>query len=305
MKSMARLVLFFSVCFVIILAFAAAVSFLNLLLDAARTIPAGPAVTLPDFIAALRGTIPWVLYLSILMSLSFTARRGIPIPLTVLCLGILAVLFTAAISLGCLHSQNLTSAPLAEVRRTLGSPGLILSQGDTVMVVLGDPSDIRSSRVVSSPGRSLIYQEVPSGPHNTILALPPAPFRDEGAYFLNGLFIDFSLAAGQFDARLREGLIPFVLYMAPLILLLVSLRFVLDLSSWPLANLFLGAVVFRGALAFETFLDSREAQELLRSFLGRRLPASYISPLIFCGLGVVILLYTVLVYLARPKRRGG
>jgi hypothetical protein len=171
------------------------------------------------------------------------------------------------------------------------------------MVVLGDPADIRSSRVVSIPGRPLIYQEVPSGPNNTILALPPAPFRDEGAYFLSGIFVDFSLAARQFNARLEEGLIPFGLYAASLILLLVSLRFVLDLSSWPLANLFLGAVVFRGILALEVFVDSREIQDLLSTLLGNRVPGFCISPLVFCGLGLLILLYTVLVYLARPKAR--
>jgi hypothetical protein len=174
------------------------------------------------------------------------------------------------------------------------------------MVVLGDPANIRSSRVVSIPGRPLIYQEVPSGPNNTVLALPPAPFRNGGASFLNGLSIDFSLVSGQFDARLNDGLIPFGLYTGALILLLASLRFVLDLSSWPLANLFLGAVAFRGVLALETFIDSREIQDVTRSFLGSRAPGPWISPLIFCALGLLIILYTALVYLARSKAgRGG
>jgi hypothetical protein len=307
MKSLAQLVLFFSVCFVIIFVFAAAASFLNLSLDAARTIPAGPALTLPEFVAAARGIIPFAVYFSILLSLSFSARRGIPIPLTIFCLCMLAVLFTFAVSLGGLHAQNLITAPASDLHRTLGSPGLILSQGDTVMVVLGDPSDIRSSRVVSIPGRPLIYQEVPSGPNTTVLALPPAPFRNGERYSLNNFSIDFSLVAGQFDARLRAGLIPFGLYTGALILLLVSLRFILDLSSWPLANLFLGAVVFRGILAFETFIDSREVQKLILSFLGAWAPEFSISPLIFCSLGFLVILYTALVYLARPKvrRRAG
>ncbi|MDR2029225.1 MAG: hypothetical protein LBP93_06785 [Treponema sp.] len=303
MKSLARLVLFFSLCFVIVFVLAAAAGFLKNLLDAARTIPAGSAQTLPEFAATAQGLIPFVVYFSILLSLSFTARRGIPIPLIIPCLWVLAVLFTLALSLGGLHARNLINAPPAGLHRTLGAPGLILSQGDTVMVVLGDPADILSSRVVSIPGRPLIYQEVPSGPNNTILALPPAPFRNGGAYSFNSLSVDFSLAAGQFDARLRAGLIPFGLYAGALILLLVSLRFVLDLSSWPLANLFLGAVVFRGVLALETFIDSREVQQLLLAFLGPWASGVSLSPLIFCGLGALIILYTLLVYLARPKRR--
>jgi hypothetical protein len=311
---MARLVLFFSICFVTAFALASAVSFLKLLLDAARTIPAGPALSLREFISAARGTIPFVLYFSILLSLSFTARRGIPIPLAIPCVWILAALFTLALSLGGLQAGNLISSPPPETPGTkvpgtlapgtLGAPGLILSQGDTVMVVLGDPADIRSSRVVSLPGRPLIYQEVPSGPNNTVLALPPAPFRNEGASFLNGLSIDFALVSGQFEARLKAGLIPFSLYTGALILLLVSLRFVLDLSSWPLANLVFGLMAFRGILAFETFIDSREIQELMRSFSGTW-AADLMGPLIFCALGLLIILYTALVHLARPKVRGG
>jgi hypothetical protein len=68
-----------------------------------------------------------------------------------------------------------------------------------------------------------------------------------------------------------------------------------------MANLFSGAVVFRGILAFESFIDSREVQRFLGDFLGSRIPSFYISPSIFGGLGVIIMIYTLLVYSAREK----
>jgi hypothetical protein len=129
---------------------------------------------------------------------------------------------------------------------------------------------------------------------------------------MNGILADSTLAAEQFETRLDEGLIPFAIYAGALIFLLVSLRFVMDLSSWPLANLFSGALIFRGILAFQTFLDSRLIQDFLLTFVGGRIEGSFLSPVIFTGLAVLILIYTFLVNLARgglarkksPRRRG-
>jgi hypothetical protein len=118
---------------------------------------------------------------------------------------------------------------------------------------------------------------------------------------MNGILTDAALVSGQFETRLGEGLIPFAIYAGALILLLVSLRFVMDLSSWPLANLFSGALVFRGILAFQTFLDSRIIQEFLLAFVDGRIEGSLLSPAIFTGLAVLILIYTILVNLARGR----
>jgi hypothetical protein len=91
------------------------------------------------------------------------------------------------------------------------------------------------------------------------------------------------------------------MYAGALIFLLVSLGFILKLSNWPLANLFLGCLAFRGVLAAETFLNSPEIQDLFAEFLENRLPLSYTVPLIFCVFGVMINLYTFLVFLARRR----
>ncbi|MFP3042028.1 hypothetical protein LQZ19_09430 [Treponema primitia] len=309
MKNIARLVLFFSLMFIIAFVLGGVLRYIQLALDAARTIPIGPPVELREFLSALQKIVPLVLYISILLSLSYTARQAIPMPVAIFCLLILAGGAVLGVSLGLLHlkSDDTLQLPLFSSSytdgklKTLGSPGIILSQGDTVMVVLGDPGEAGSPRMVSIPGRPLIYQELPSGPNNTIIALPPAPFRDEKSYLTSGFLVDSALVADQFETRLGKGLIPFAIYAGALVFLLVSLRFVLDLSSWPLANLFSGALVFRGILAFQTFVDSRIVQDFILNFFDNRIDASIISPVIFTGLALLILLYTFLGSLVRGR----
>jgi hypothetical protein len=219
------------------------------------------------------------------------------------CLFVLGGLFSLGLSWGLLRADASGAVPAAVVRNTLGEPGLILSQGETVIVLLEDPREERGARVVSLPGRPLIYQEVPIGADNTVIALPLIPFKTQSSFFITNLLIDFSLTAGQFETRLNQGLISFVVYVLSLILLLVSLRFIMDLSVWPLANLFLGALAFRGILALESFINSEEIFTLIRGFLGQRIPEFLIIPLIFGGLSLLIILYSVLTSLARDRRR--
>jgi hypothetical protein len=168
-------------------------------------------------------------------------------------------------------------------------------------VLLKESRDARGPRVVSLPGQKLFYQEDPIGPNNTVLALPAMPFRDETPWFIQSMLIDFTLTSQKFDDTLKAGIIPFSTYAVALIFLLVSLRFLLEASSWPLANLFLGALAFRGILALDTFLNTKEINTLLVSFIGKRLPPPLITPLAFCALGALVILYTLLVHLARGK----
>jgi hypothetical protein len=253
-----------------------------------------------NLITALGRALPVTLYISILLALSYTARRKMPIPLSISAIIIFSALFTFGFSLGIrqIEGLNFTLESGASVR---GRPGLILSRQNNAIVLLKESGDTLGPRVVSLPGSPLFYQEVPIGPDNTALALPAMPFRNETPWFIQSMLIDFNLLAREFDTKLREGIIPFSIYAGALIFLLASLRFLLDASSWPLANLFLGALAFRGILALDTFLNSREVNTLLVSFIGKRLPSSFITPLAFCALGVLVILYTLLVHLARGK----
>jgi hypothetical protein len=297
MNNIARLALFFSIFFIISFALAGAFEYVRLAVDAATTNPAGPPVQAGRFMEALQKIFPLILYGAILMGLSYSARRRIAPAAAIVGIFILAGGGAVGLSLGL---RNLKTGagelPLGSLRaaQTLGGPGLILTRWDVVVALPGDPGAGESSRVVSIPGRPLIYQEKPSGPNTAA-----APFGNGDSALMRGLLVDAALAAEQFEERLNRGLLPFALYGGALILLLTSLRFVLDLSSWPLANLFCGALVFRGILALQTFIDSRSVQAFIIAFFDQRIEGAIISPIIFAGLALLILLYTFLVGVAR------
>jgi hypothetical protein len=312
-KNLARLALFLSLCFAALFISAAGLRYVSLRIEWARVIPASPEAMLPEFIAAARWALPFSVYFSILFGLSYSGRFLVRSPLTkrhgrkhlsfapvvVLTIIILVLGISFAVSLGL--SRLGTMPPARETRTPLGGPGLILTGANTAIVLLDTPANSRGPRVAAIPGRPLIYQEQPVGFDNRIISLPPVPFRDESPWFLKSIAIDFSLTGTQFESRLEQGVIPFFIYAGALIFMLASLGFILSLSNWPLANLFLGALAFRGILAAETFLNSQEIQELFATFLGNRLPLSWTVPLIFCFFGVLVYLYTILVYLAKRR----
>lgn len=302
MKNPAGLIVFFSGCFAIALFSFSIIRFFQFRIDAVRFLPGREVPFFLEIISIVQWALPIALYLSILLSLNYTAQKNMPVPLSVLYLTLLSLGLTLAVSEGIVRLEDMPARPARESPPPLGGPGLIFSRGDTTIVLLDVPSNIRGPRVVSLADRPLAYQEVPLGPNNTILELPPAAFRDETAPLLNSLGVDFSLSARQFGERRNAGFIPFLIYSFSLIFLLVSLRFVLEMSRWPLANLFLGAVVFRGILSLETFLNAREIQAFFEPFLGNRLEASFITPAIFGALGLVILFYTALNRAARSRR---
>ncbi|MDR2404370.1 MAG: hypothetical protein LBD78_10120 [Spirochaetaceae bacterium] len=303
MKNIARLVLFFSITFVSIFLAAAAARYINLWIDALRMIPARTSRPLTALFDALQWALPGAVYGSLLLSLGYAARQGVPIPRTMACLFLLGVLFTAGMALGLVRIRGAGAVPATEAHASLGEPGLILFRGDTAIVLLDESGKELGSRVVALPGRSLVYQELPIGSDNRAISLPPAPFREQPVNFITTVRIDLALVAEQFDSRLGEGLIPFAVYVAALMFLLVSLRVFLDLSVWPLANLLLGALMFRVVLALETLMDSREILSFIAPFLGKWIDPAFMSPLLFSGLGLLIMLYSALASFAGGRRR--
>ncbi|AEF83188.1 hypothetical protein [Leadbettera azotonutricia] len=299
MKNLAKLALFFSVSFVIAFLCFALLYFLALWIDAARMVSVDVEQS-ANLVTALGRALPAALYITILLALSYTARRKMPIPLSIIAIIVLSAIFTFGFSLGTRQIEGLNFA-LKSGASVRGRPGLILSRQNNAMVLLKESGNALGPRVVSLPGRQLFYQEVPMGPNNAALALPAMPFRDETPWFIRSMLIDFTLTAREFDDTFREGIIPFSIYAGALVFLLASLRFLLEASSWPLANLFLGALAFRGVLALDTFLGAKEINTLLVSFIGKRLPPSFITPLAFCALGILVILYTLLVHLARGR----
>ena len=300
MKNLAKFILFFSLSFSILFFAAILLRFLSSWIELARVVPVEVRPG-EDAVQAAWKVLPAVLYLTILLSLSYSCRKNFGIPLTIIGVLILGCVFTMGVTLGLSRTEALSPAikPVSPIR---AKPGLILSRYDNVMILLKESSEVRGPRVVSIPGRPLIYQEVPMGPNNTILNLPDLPFEDDTPWFVRSLTIDFSLSAGEIKSRYKDNLFMFAAYVFALILLLGSLRFLLELSQWHLANFFLGALVFRFILSLEIFLNTREINTLLVSFLNSRVPPAMATPLVFGALGILLILYTLLSRAARPRR---
>ena len=301
MKNFAGLALFFSLSFAAFFLAATLLQFLSLWLDLARIIPTEqiPGQELAD---AAWKALPPALYLSILLALSYTARRSIPVHLAIINVVFLGLVFTLGASLA-LRQTGIVRPIFKTVTPIQAEPGLILSRSENTIVLLKESSEIRGPRLVSIPGQALIYQEVPFGPNNTLIRLPALPFGDDTPWFIRSMGIDFTLSAGELRSRLEDNYLSYAAYAFSLILLLSSLRFLLELSHWPLANLFLGALVFRGILALETFLNAGDLNALVNSFLSKRVPPMLITPLLFGAMGILIILYTLLTRIARPGKK--
>ena len=149
------------------------------------------------------------------------------------------------------------------------------------------------------PDRPLFFQE---STVNAQANFPPIPFTDNSPWFVKSLAIDLRLNAEQIQNRFSEGYIPYLIYTGSLVFLLCSLSFIFKFSVWPLANLFIGILAFRGILAAEIFFNTREMQELFNTYIKNMIPSSLAVPFIFTAFGIMVHLYSILVYIA--KRRG-
>jgi hypothetical protein len=312
-KNLAKLVLFFVLCFVLVLFLAGMFGLLRDWTEKAVLFPIPVDIdTIKDNIAGTaRTALPAALYITILLGLNFTAHHKIAYPPAFLVMLILSLALSAAAFAG-FGRLEMMNVPIVVGLEHEGSPGLILTispgegrvpqgTGTVTQVVLLEASG-RGSRVVSIPEQPLYYQEsIPyeAGPVRL-------PFGDERHPVLQGIAADLDKSALFLHAWFDAGLLPFAVYAGSLSMLLISLGCLVNISFWSLANLFFGALAFRGILALEALLNSREMQGLLSAFAGNFIPESMkslINPVLFCTLALLILAYAGLVYLARGRRQ--
>jgi len=300
MKKLAKLILCFSLLFILLFFAVIFLKYLDFWISAARIIPLGNEIGEAAADLAWKA-LPITLYVSILLALSYSVRLKILAPLAMLCIFVVGSALSIGMAIGIFRADSLKFAlkPAAPVE---GRPGLILTQSDNAIILLKSSSDVLGPRVVSIPGLPLNYQERPLGPNNTIINLPALPFTGYSPWFVQSVDIDFRLSAGEMENRISQGIIPLGAYILSLVLLLVSLHFLLKFSKWPLANLFFGALAFRMILLLETFINTGEINSLLVSFLGNRLSPLLITPLAFSALGVLVIIYTLLSWMARALK---
>jgi len=300
-------VLFFSLSFALLFLVVTGLRFLTLRVEWIRTLSQEQGAILVDLIIAARWALSFCLYGGILIGLSYVVRKEVFAPLALPCVILLTLAFIWGIGQLVDNAENIPSIKTHE--KPLGEPGLILSNtirpSGTVIVLLQGPAEPAGSRVVATPGKPLLYQTEFAGKTLPSAVLPPAPFIDDCPWFLKSLAIDLRLNAELLRQHLNGGLLPFLMQTGSLVLLLCSFIVILKLSLWPLVNLFLGCLAFRGILALEIFFNTPEMQDVFDSFLQNRLPLSTVVPIIFCGVGLLIYLYSFLVFLAKGRRTYG
>ena len=295
MKNLARLIIFFSLAFVILFICSGFFRFLSAWIDSVSTISAETeqgGILLASFSWAL----PVTLFLTILLALSFSVRKKISAVPGIITVFLLSVIFC----LGFYYGMERMSSYDPSFRFDAGlsrSRGLILSQLDTDMVILGDTG---FPRVVSFPERPLLYQETGSGPASAIVSLP---MESKVPWFVQSILIDFSLTSAELNNRFSRGIISFLAYAGSLLLLLSCMRFLFEISAWPMANFFLGALVFRLVLSLGVFLNTDEVKHFLVSFVNNRIPDYLVIPLAFLIISVIVIPYTIMAFFIRQGRR--
>ena len=299
MKNFAKLAINFSIWFVLIFLTAAGFRFLALHINWIKTLPPRPETSLTLVIAAAGWALTLALFSTILFSLSYSARRNYSALISVVTIMGLSMFFCVGISAVVKNWESVPPAQTAPIR--LGNDGLILSnalnRNETSVILLKGNTESLGPRVTSRPDQPLIFQE-------TAVAssyLPPVPFGDDTPWFLKSLAIDIRLNSDVFHNKFTEGFFSFLLYAGSLIFLLSSLGYIIKISAWPLVNLFLGLLIFRGILALQTFINTPEMQVTISSFLKGGIPVSFAIPLIYVGLGVLMHLYSFLVFITRRR----
>jgi hypothetical protein len=293
-KKLVKLVLFYSVSFAILMIVSTGVRFLAVRAGSSPQ----PEAVLAGLIAAARWSLSLGIYGGIILGLSYAARNKVFAPFTVLFTGALSLVLACVISQGLKNWENVP--PAVNQAPPLGGPGLIAANNalldGSVVVLLQGPAN-PGPRVVAVPGQPLLNQAEFPG-KDVIAGGYAGPFANNSPWFLQSLAIDLTLSGENLRRQFDGGLFPFLLYAGALTVLLTSCLFVFRLSAWPLANLFLGCLAFRGILALETFFNSPDMQAAFGSFLENRLPVSLAVPFIFCFIGILAHLYTLLVFAA-------
>ena len=289
--------------------------FLSLRVEWVKILPAKPETALTLFLSAAQWALSLSLFSSILISLNYVVRRKFFASVSIIFVMALsfAINFGIATALDRLNAMSVNTSQTTGVQ--LGGKGLILSNSPnrnlTEVVLLEGTTNPLGPRVVAAPNQPLVFYRsqtaasavspVRVNSEQTEFTLPPVPFGDDTPWFLQSLDIDIRLNAEMFQKKFNGGFFSYLFYSGAFIFLLCALGYVCKFSAWPLANLFIATLVFRGVLSLSTFFNTPEMQEIIDSFFKQKLTVSFALPLCFFIFGALIHLYSLLAFAARRK----
>jgi hypothetical protein len=298
-RKLAKTIVFFSLSFIIIFIIVSCFKFLSLWVEWAKKLPPRPESSYTLFLAAAHWALSLTLFSSIIVAMNYAVRKGYFALMSIICVMTLSFLFCYGASS---TLERFTRMPLTHSSGVpLGGKGLVLSnslsRNSTAVVLLNGTAEPLGPRVIAVPGQPLVFQPAASGNFD----LPPVPFGDDTPEFFKSLSIDIRLNAEMFQQKYEQGFFSYLFFTGALIFMLTSLGYAMKFSVWPLANLFLCTLAFRGILAFNTFFNTAEIQEKAASFLENRFPVSSALPLLFIGFGVLLLVYSFLTFALKRR----
>jgi len=298
-KNLAKLIIFFTLTFVITFLIVTGIKFLSLRIDWIKNLPPKPETTLTILIASAHWALSLSLFSSIIIAMNYSVRRKYFALMSLIVVMALSFGFCYGISIALEQWKSIPPSQSPAV--PLGGKGVILSntlnKNETSIVLLNGVNDPLGPRVILIPEQPLSYQRTGSAS----VDLPPVPFGDDTPWFLKDIDIDVRLNSEMFKRKFSEGIYSYLLYVGSLIYLLCSLGYAVKFSVWPLANLFLTTLVFRGILALDTFFNTKEIQQIAASYLQNRIPAVNALPYLFLCFGTLVNVFSLLVFAARRQ----
>jgi hypothetical protein len=301
-KQIAKLLLFFSLSFCLIFALALGTACLSNWVEILKELPERRFAEFGEFIPDARWALSFALYMSILLNMTYALRKRMH-PLGALIIIFAAAFgFTWAASQAIFHAERISTPPLALSSRKLGESGLVLKGKGVTTVLLDGPANPFGRRVIVLEDRPFIVAETPEGAEGWPIPLPSLRFAQKNDSAFGGLAADIAVSGNELARRFAEGRESFAAYLAAMILILVSLASLLDIGAWPLANMFLGALLFRGVIFFETFILRRDVQDYIGSFLHPWVPSHLATPVAIGVVGLIFIVYSMLNSISRLGR---
>jgi hypothetical protein len=258
------------------------------------------------FASAVWSSLPPVIYLVILIGLSYSARRGIGILLSFICVCVISLVWLTLFTLMFSTAYKVVDLLSNNTPLYLGESGLIMEHEDNVIVLVGGLTDPDRGQVVAKTGEPLRYESEndaisSASLRNETESAPLIFFRHDSVQLLGNIQFYFERVSQQLNTRLNESLLSFYVYTASIIFCLCCLRFVFNLSTWPLANIFLGAILFRGVLGVGNLFEQDIVRSLFLRFWVDGVPVSILEPALFCVLGLLFTLAAGIAFLIKKR----
>lgn len=306
MKSVARLILFFSITFILLLLVSGTLLFFSQWIQNSFRVPVQGFAAGNELFWALKKALSFTLHGTLLLSLSYSVRKSVGALPTLLILTLGGTLLTAGITEGL---RTLSASPasaallsMAYTPRTLGESGLIRAytteSGSTIQAVLSGAGEAGGNLIAMEGTNTLRRIDFPA-PGTVVWKNP----FDRGSIGVSRtLEGELFLSSDRFFHRADQGWLSILMVAGTLSLFLASFQFILRLTAWPLANLFLGALLFRFLVLLEQGIYSEEATQFMGALSRFLLPESLMAPVALLALAVLLNTYTLLLYLSQDRR---